>query len=88
MLCQDPSHQLVLSVASVWEMEIKIQLGKLQFVNPLPEMIAEQQQVNRLEALDGDRRGQHSIRINDQWRICFAWREDNAYEVEITDSSW
>jgi proteic killer suppression protein len=40
---------------------------------------------NRLEALFGDRRGQHSIRINDQWRICFVWREGNAYEVEITD---
>lgn len=40
---------------------------------------------NRLEALSGDRRGQHSIRINDQWRICFVWREGNAYEVEIVD---
>ncbi|MBM3746853.1 MAG: hypothetical protein FJW34_13755 [Acidobacteria bacterium] len=40
---------------------------------------------NRLEALSGDRRGQHSIRINDQWRICFVWREGNAYDVEITD---
>jgi proteic killer suppression protein len=40
---------------------------------------------NRLEKLKGDRSGQHSIRINDQWRICFIWREGNAYEVEITD---
>ncbi len=40
---------------------------------------------NRLEALKGDRAGQHSIRINDQWRICFVWREGDAYEVEITD---
>lgn len=40
---------------------------------------------NRLEALVGDRAGQHSIRINDQWRICFIWREGDAYEVEITD---
>jgi proteic killer suppression protein len=40
---------------------------------------------NRLEKLKGDRVGQHSIRINDQWRICFIWREGNAYEVEITD---
>ena len=40
---------------------------------------------NRLEKLKGDRAGQHSIRINDQWRICFIWREGNAYEVEITD---
>jgi len=40
---------------------------------------------NRLEKLSGDRAGQYSIRINDQWRICFQWREGNTYEVEITD---
>ena len=40
---------------------------------------------NRLESLSGDRREQHSIRINDQWRICFVWREGNAYKVEIVD---
>jgi proteic killer suppression protein len=40
---------------------------------------------NRLEALRGERKGQHSIRINDQWRLCFVWREGNAYEVEIAD---
>jgi proteic killer suppression protein len=40
---------------------------------------------NKLEKLKGDRAGQHSIRINDQWLICFIWREGNAYEVEITD---
>ena len=42
---------------------------------------------NRLEvqSLSGDRDGQHSIRINDQWRICFVWSEGNAYQVEIVD---
>ena len=40
---------------------------------------------NRLEALKGERKGQHSIRINDQWRICFKWKDGNAYKVEITD---
>lgn len=40
---------------------------------------------NRLEALKGDRRGQHSIRINDQWRICFVWRNNGAEDVEIVD---
>lgn len=40
---------------------------------------------NRLERLRGDRQGQHSIRINDQYRVCFEWREGNAYDVEITD---
>ena len=40
---------------------------------------------NRLEALSGDRQGQYSIRINDQWRICFVWDRSDAYEVEIVD---
>ena len=40
---------------------------------------------NRLEVLSGRRSGQHSIRINDQWRICFIWRDGNAYHVEIVD---
>jgi proteic killer suppression protein len=40
---------------------------------------------NHLEALQGDRKGQHSIRINDQWRICFLWRDGHAYAVEIVD---
>jgi proteic killer suppression protein len=40
---------------------------------------------NRLEQLVGDRVGQFSIRINDQWRICFRWHEGNAYDVEIVD---
>jgi proteic killer suppression protein len=40
---------------------------------------------NRLEALVGDRTGQHSIRINNQWRLCFVWRDGDAYEVEIVD---
>ncbi|MBA3694418.1 MAG: type II toxin-antitoxin system RelE/ParE family toxin [Acidobacteria bacterium] len=40
---------------------------------------------NRLEKLIGNRAGQYSIRINDQWRICFDWQEDNAYNVEIVD---
>ena len=40
---------------------------------------------NRLERLRGDREGQHSIRISDQYRICFEWRDGNAYQVEIVD---
>lgn len=39
----------------------------------------------RLEKLVGDRKGEYSIRINDQWRICFIWRDGHAYHVEITD---
>lgn len=40
---------------------------------------------NRLEALKGDRSGKHSIRINDQWRVCFRWEEESAEDVEIVD---
>lgn len=40
---------------------------------------------NRLEALKGDRRGQHSIRINDQFRVCFVWKDDGVLDVEIVD---
>lgn len=40
---------------------------------------------NRLEALRGDRRGQWSIRINDQWRICFRWKDGDAFDVEMAD---
>jgi proteic killer suppression protein len=40
---------------------------------------------NRLEALRGDRAGQHSIRVNDQWRICFVWRDGRAFDVQIVD---
>ena len=43
---------------------------------------------NRLEALKGDRSGQHSIRINDQWRLCFVWRDGDAHNVEIVDYHW
>jgi proteic killer suppression protein len=40
---------------------------------------------NRLEALKGERKGQHAIRINDQWRICFRWKAGDAHDVEIVD---
>lgn len=40
---------------------------------------------NRLESLSGNRKGQHSIRINGQWRICFVWRDGHAHDVEIVD---
>ena len=40
---------------------------------------------NQLEALKGNRKGQHSIRVNDQWRVCFVWKVDGAHRVEIVD---
>ena len=58
-------------------------LQQLHFANQLLDLAAPGG--NRLEALKGDRKGQHSIRINDRWRICFVWRGGDAYDVEIVD---
>jgi proteic killer suppression protein len=67
---------------SLWKIAIR-KLDQLDSVTALPEL-----QIppgNRLEALKGDRQGQHSIRINDQYRICFRWTEPGPAEVEIVD---
>ena len=64
----------------------KVALRKLQMLNAarvLSDLLVPPG--NRLERLKGERDRQHSIRINDQYRICFEWRDDNAYNVEITD---
>ena len=58
-------------------------LQMLHYVHSLDDLKAPPG--NRLEALKGDRAGQHSIRINQQWRICFVWRDGHAHQVEITD---
>jgi proteic killer suppression protein len=59
---------------------------KLRFLNNAQSLIdLRSPPSNRLEKLKGDRAGQYSIRINDQWRICFVWNENDAYEVEIVD---
>ena len=67
---------------SLWKIAIR-KLDQLDSVTALPEL-----QIppgNRLEALQGDRQGQQSIRINDQYRICFRWTEPGPAEVEIVD---
>ena len=64
----------------------RVALRKLRMLNRA--MILQDLKVppgNRLEELKGRRKGQHSIRINDQWRVCFIWKENNSYEVEIVD---
>ena len=63
-----------LAVRKLWLLDATVEINTLR-VPP----------GNRLEALKGNRLGQHSIRINDQWRICFIWRDGNAYDVEIAD---
>ncbi len=58
-------------------------LAQVHFAARLEDLLAPPG--NRLELLRGDRAGRHSIRINDRYRICFVWRDGNAYEVEIVD---
>lgn len=65
------------------ERQARRKLLYLHRARPLQDLMAPPG--NRLEALKGDRQGQHSIRINDRWRICFRWEQGNAYDVEITD---
>ena len=61
-------------------------LAKLQLINAAVELeFLRLPPGNRLEPLIGNRKGQHSIRINDQWRICFVWIGTDAEEVEIVD---
>lgn len=58
---------------------------KLRLLEAASDLKALNLPSNRLKKLSGDREGQYSIRINDQWRICFEWREDGAYDVEVVD---
>ncbi len=79
----------------IWEGEISLKLPediqrtarrKLRMLNNSHDLIdLSMPPVNRLEALKGDRKGQYSIRINAQWRICFEWREGDCYNVQIVD---
>ncbi len=64
----------------------KVALRKLDMLHAAAQVIdLRSPPGNRLEALKGDRSGQYSIRINDQWRICFMWQDSGAHDVEITD---
>ena len=64
----------------------KVAFRKLRMINRSKTLIdLKVPPANRLEKLIGQRKGQYSIRINDQWRVCFKWIDNNALEVEITD---
>ncbi|HEX5343738.1 MAG TPA: type II toxin-antitoxin system RelE/ParE family toxin [Duganella sp.] len=64
----------------------KVARRKLQQLNSAGELNTLRiPPANKLEALSGNRKGQHSIRINDQWRICFSWQANGVYDVEIVD---
>lgn len=65
------------------EMQARTRLRRLDAAETLQDLAAFPG--NRLEALRGNRKGQHSIRVNDQWRICFRWSEGKAFDVEIVD---
>ena len=74
-----PSRRLPADIQSVARRKLRM-LGNASALEDLRIPPA-----NRLEALKGARKGQHSIRINDQWRICFRWIDDDANDVEIVD---
>lgn len=64
----------------------KVALRKLTMLHAAAELVdLLAPPSNRLERLRGDRQGQYSIRVNDQWRVCFRWHKGNAYDVEIAD---
>jgi toxin HigB-1 len=68
-----------------WRSFERIALRKLDMLDSAAELGDLRSPPGRLEALSGDRKGQHSIRINDQWRICFRWRATGPEDVEIVD---
>jgi proteic killer suppression protein len=64
----------------------KVALRKLDMVNAATRLSdLRKPPNNRLEALKGSRKGQHSIRVNNRWRVCFVWRDGHAHDVEIVD---
>ncbi len=63
--------------------QAQIKLARLGAVSSMQDL--QEIRGNRLEVLRGDRKGQYSIRINDQYRLCFKWRGEQAYEVEVVD---
>jgi proteic killer suppression protein len=69
-----PGDMQKIAIRKLWMVDAAVHLNDLR----MPPH-------NCLEALKGDRKGQHSIRINRQWRICFTWRDGHAYDVEIAD---
>ena len=65
------------------QVRAKMRLDRLDVASDLRDLSVPSS--HRLEALGGDRKGMHSIRINDQWRICFEWRDGHVHNVEIVD---
>ena len=82
-LTEDLFHDLVVAKFRAFERPARRKLLYLNRARTLDDL--KQPPGNHLEALKGDRKGQHSIRINDQWRICFRWSDGDVLDVEIVD---
>ena len=85
----DKDTQKVFQRVRIRKLEIKLQKiaqRKLVMIDAAEAIIdLREPPGNRLEKLSGNRKGQYSIRINDQWRVCFVWRNGHAYDVQIVD---
>ena len=85
----DKDTQKVFQRVRIRKLEIKLQKiaqRKLVMIDAAEAIIdLKEPPGNRLEKLSGNRKGQYSIRINDQWRVCFVWRNGHAYDVQIVD---
>jgi proteic killer suppression protein len=83
---EDTAELFLVRRSRRWQGIKGVAIKKLDMINAAPVLTDLQRPPgNHLEALKGDRRGQHSIRINDKYRICFVWKDDGAHEVEIVD---
>lgn len=84
--CNDTRRLFETGKSRRWSAMVKVATRKLMMLHAAGELMdLRSPPGNRLEALAGDRQGQHSIRINDQWRLCFIWTQAGPTEVEITD---
>lgn len=84
--CDDTAALFLGRKSKRWSSILSVALRKLDQLNSVVDLTElKDPPGNRLEALRGNREGQHSIRINAQWRLCFRWAEKSAYDVEIVD---
>ena len=84
--CKDTQQLFEKGYSRRWQTIAKVALRRIYMLHAATDINSLRfPPGNRLEALHNDRTGQYSLRINDQWRICFAWKNNNAYNVEIVD---
>ena len=85
--CRDTERIFNFELVRGWDLAVrKAALRKLKWLDAAADLNdLRVPPANRLEKLRGDREGQHSIRVNDQYRLCFVWRDGHAYHVELVD---